>query len=122
MIFRMDHMNINTIDLEKSLAFYKEAFGLTEIRRNEAKDGSFILVYLNDQPKSFILEITWLANRNEPYDLDDSEIHLCFRVDDYESALKKHKEMGIVCMENEKMGIYFVEDPDGHWVEVAPER
>lgn len=122
MIFRMDHMNINTIELDKSLSFYKEAFGLQEIRRNEAKDGSFILVYLTDEPKAFILEITWLADRKDPYDLDDSEIHLCFRVDDYDAALKKHKEMGIVCMENDKMGIYFVEDPDGHWVEVAPER
>lgn len=122
MIFRMDHMNINTVNLERSLQFYKEAFDLEEIRRKEAADGSFTLVFLTDQPKSFVLEITWLQDRSEPYNLEDNEIHLCFRTDDYEAALKRHRDMDVIAMENEDMGVYFVEDPDGYWIEVTPER
>lgn len=122
MNLRMDHMNINTIDLNKSLAFYKEAFSLKEVRRNEAKDGRFIIVYLTDVDAAFQLEITWLKDRTEPYDLSDNEIHLCFRTDDYEAALAHHKAMGVVSLENDSMGIYFVEDPDGYWVEIAPEK
>jgi lactoylglutathione lyase len=122
MKMRMDHMNINTIDLEKSLAFYRDAFDLKEVSRIAPDHGEFILAYLTDGVSGFRLEITWLAERKEPYNLDDNEIHLCFRTDDYEAALKKHKEMGIVAMENDEMGIYFVEDPDGYWVEVVPER
>ncbi len=122
MKFKMVHMNINTLDLEKADKFYREALQLKEIRRKEASDGSYILVYYMDYTESFELEITWLRDREEPYDLSDNEIHLCFRVDDYDAALKMHKEMGVVCFENEKMGVYFIEDPDGYWIEIAPYR
>ena len=122
MVVSMDHMNINTMNLEQSLQFYKDAFDLEEVRRSAAKDGSHIIVYLTDQPKAFTLEITWLRDRSEPYDLSDNEIHLCFRTDDYEAALKRHRDMGVVSMENEQMGVNFVEDPGGDWVEIAPER
>ena len=47
MKFKMIHENYNVSDLGKSLAFYKEALGLTEVRRNEAADGSYIIVYLS---------------------------------------------------------------------------
>ena len=30
--------------------------------------------------------------------------------------------MGIICFENPKMGIYFIEDPDGYWIEIGPVR
>lgn len=40
--------------------------------------------------------------------------------DDFDAAHKKHKEMGCICFENEAMGIYFIEDPDGYWLEILP--
>ena len=43
-----NHFNFNVLDLEKSLAFYKEALGLMPVREKEASDGSFKLVYLGD--------------------------------------------------------------------------
>ncbi|HHT24829.1 MAG TPA: lactoylglutathione lyase [Clostridiaceae bacterium] len=120
--FKMVHMNINTMDLEKSDKFYRENLGLKEVRRKEAKDGSYIIVYYTDANDYFELEITWLRDRKEPYDLEDNEIHLCFRTHDYEKALAFHREQGVVVFENESMGIYFIEDPDGYWVEIAPYR
>ena len=45
---RFDHFNINVTDLDRSLAFYREALGLHEIKRKEAADGSFVLAYLGD--------------------------------------------------------------------------
>ena len=56
------------------------------------------------------------------YDLGDNEFHLAFRVDDFEAAHAKHKEMGCICFENEKMGIYFITDPDNYWLEIVPTR
>ncbi|NLJ93890.1 MAG: lactoylglutathione lyase, partial [Clostridiaceae bacterium] len=41
---------------------------------------------------------------------------------DYEAALEFHREMGVVSLENESMGVYFIEDPDGYWIEIAPYR
>jgi lactoylglutathione lyase len=122
MKFIFAHNNINVIDLDRSLAFYKEALGLEDVKRHEAKDGSFILVYLGDGTTAHRLELTWLKDRKEPYDLGDNEIHLAFTVDDYDAAFAKHKAMGVVCYENPGMGIYFIEDPDGYWLEVIPEK
>ena len=103
-----DHFNINVVDLERSIAFYNKALGLREIRRKEAEDGSFILVYLGDGFSSFLLELTWLRDRREAYELGDNESHLCIRVEgDYDEARRFHKEMGCICYENTDMGLYF---------------
>jgi len=122
MKFRFAHNNINVLDLDRSLTFYKEALELEAVKRHEAKDGSFILVYLGDGRTAHRLELTWLRDRKDPYNLGDNEIHLAFTVDDYAAALARHKEMGVVCFENPAMGIYFIEDPDGYWLEIIPEK
>lgn len=122
MKFKFIHNNFNVMDLEKSLIFYREALGLEEVRRINGPDGQFIIVYLSDGETTHNLELTWLRDRKEPYNLGDNEFHLAFRVDDFASALAKHKAMGCVCYENEAMGIYFIVDPDGYWLEVVPTR
>lgn len=122
MKFEMIHENYNVLDLEKSMAFYEKALGLTEIRRKVAADGSFIIVYIGNDTTSFELELTWLRDRKEPYSLGDEEFHLAFRTDDFEAAHKLHEEMGCICFENPSMGIYFIKDPDGYWLEIIPAR
>ena len=122
MNFKMIHENYNVYDLEKSLAFYEEALGLTEKRRKVAEDGSFIIVYVGNDTTDFELELTWLRDMGRPYNLGDCEFHLAFRTDDYDGAYQKHKEMGCICFENPKMGIYFITDPDGYWLEIVPTR
>ena len=122
MEFTFMHNNFNVLDLQKSIAFYKEALGLIELRRIEAKDKSFTIAFLGDGRTSHQLELTWLRDRTEPYDLGDNEIHLAMCVENITEALKKHKNMGCVCFENKAMGIYFIEDPDGYWIEIIPKR
>lgn len=122
MNFKLDHNNINVLDLEKSLKFYKEALGLEENRRYNAPDGSFILAYLGDGQSSHLLELTWLRDRKEAYNLGENEFHLAFTVDNFESAYELHKQMGCICYENKEMGLYFISDPDGYWLEVMPRK
>lgn len=118
---RFDHFNINVLDLEKSIEFYDKALGLKEARRKEAADGSFVLVYLTDNKTGFSLELTWLKDRQEFYNLGDNEFHLCLRVEgDYEKVRQYHKSMGWVCYENMDMGLYFINDPDDYWIEILP--
>ena len=118
---RFDHYNINVLDLQKSLDFYEKALGLKEVRRKEADDGSFILVYIGDSTTGFTLELTWLRDWDRPYNLGDNEQHLCVRVEnDYDKTREYHKENGWVCYENEAMGLYFINDPDGYWIEILP--
>ncbi len=120
MNFTMIHFNFNVSDLEKSIAFYEEALGLTAVRHLDAPDGSFKIVYLEDKTGSFQLELTWLRDHEGAYDLGDEEFHLAFRTDDYAAAYEKHKAMGCIKFENPEMGIYFITDPDGYWLEVVP--
>ena len=119
-MFAFNHFNFNVLDLERSLKFYHDALGLSPVRRKKAEDGSFVLVYLGDGKTDFQLELTWLVDRKEPYDLGEGEYHLAFAVPDMDAAHKLHEQMGCICFENPAMGIYFIEDPDGYWLEIIP--
>ena len=119
-MFRFAHNNLNVLDLERSLKFYKDALNLTEKSRMDC--GDFILVYLGDKYKSqHRLELTWLKDRKTPYNLGDNEDHFAFTTDNFDEAHARHKKMNCICYENLDMGIYFIEDPDGYWIEILPE-
>lgn len=92
---KFDHFNVNVTDLNRSIEFYSKALGFTEARRKEAADGSFVLVYLTDGVSPFLLELTWLRDHKDAYELGENESHLCVRVSgDYNKVRAYHKEMG----------------------------
>jgi len=122
MEFTFAHNNFNVLDLEKSMAFYNNALQLTEVRRIVAPDGSFIIVFLGDGKTPHQLELTWLKDRKEPYNLGDNEFHLAFKVDNFAAAHALHEKMGCICFENKAMGIYFINDPDDYWLEIIPQN
>lgn len=122
MAFTFAHYNFNVTDLDKSIKFYNDALNLTESRRIVAEDGSFIIVYLSDGTTPFLLELTWLRDHPQAYNLGENEFHLAFNVEDFDGAYKKHKEMDCICYENTAMGIYFINDPDNYWLEVVPNK
>ena len=121
-MFTFNHFNFNVLDLERSLKFYDEALGLKPVREKLAKDGSFRLVFLGDGVTGFQLELTYLVDRTEPYDLGECEFHLAMETPDMEAAHARHEAMGCICFENPSMGISFIEDPDGYWIEIIPQR
>lgn len=112
------HSNIYTIDLNKAIKFYEDALDLKVVNKMEMED--FTLVYMGDGTTSHQLEITYIHGKNEPYNLGDNTFHIAFGVTDFEGAKAKHKDMGCICYENEEMGIYFISDPDGNWLEILP--
>ncbi len=67
-----------------------------------------------------MLELTWLRGREKPYDLGENEFHLAFAGSDMAEAHALHEAMGCICFENPGMGIYFIADPDGYWLEIVP--
>ncbi len=118
MNFKMIHQNFNVKNLEESMAFYEKALGLHEARRING-DG-FVIVYMESEASDFQLELTCLEEHPQPYDLGECEFHLAFRADNFDEAHELHKEMGCIAFENEAMGIYFITDPDGYWLEILP--
>lgn len=118
---RMLHCNINVTDVERSVAFYQQALGLSVGRKKEAEDGSYRITFLQDDSGEGLLELTWLKAHPQPYNLGENESHIAFSVPDYEAAHQLHDEMGCICYENKEMGLYFISDPDGYWLEILPE-
>lgn len=121
-MFAFNHFNFNVLDLERSLKFYDEALGLKPVREKLASDGSYKLVFLGDGVTDFRLELTYIYGRTEPYDLGEQEFHLAFATDDIDAAHEKHEKMGCICHENPGMKVYFLEDPDGYWIEIIRKK
>lgn len=114
-----DHVNFNVTDLERSIAFYKEALGLDPTGEINHPDGAFRIVYLSRPGENFRLELTWLRDHKGAYDLGENESHLAMRVEgDYDAIREYHRQMGCICFENEEMGLYFIHDPDDYWIEI----
>ncbi len=119
-MFRFNHFNFNVLNLEKSLDFYKKALGFEPVRKVDTDD--FTLMFLGDGSGTFSLELTCLKNRTKPYDIGEAEFHLAVTAADMAAARKLHEQMRAVVFTNEAMGIYFIEDPDGYWIEIIPEK
>jgi lactoylglutathione lyase len=116
-----DHFNFNVSNLKRSLEFYREALDLEPTgQRIEAEDGSFVIVYLGDGKTGFRLELTELRDHPQRYDLGECEFHLAIRTEDFAAAKARHQAMKCICFENPQMGIYFISDPDGYWIEILP--
>ena len=117
-MIRFAHFNFNVLDLEKSLKFYEEALGLKPVRTKELSNAK--LVYIGNEESDFVLELTELFGRTQPYDLGECEFHLAFETDDFDGLYEKHSRMGVIEYENKEAGVYFITDPDGYWIEIIP--
>ena len=115
-----DHFNINVTDLDRSIEFYNKALGLVKTGEIIAPDGSFIINYLQATDDTFRLELTWLRDHPQPYELGENESHIAVKLitDNYEEVKEYHRELGVICFENPQMGIYFIHDPDDYWIEI----
>lgn len=119
---KMAHECIHVLDLDKSLAFYEKALGLTVQHRMGPEDGSWENVFIGNDETDFQMELTWNRGRIEPYNNGGRDTHLAFEVDDIEAFRAVHEKMGCIRFVNVKMGIYFIEDPDGCWLEIVPAK
>lgn len=118
------HMMVRVLDEERSVAFYKTAFGLDIADRAEFDD--FILIYMSNEEAPFEVELTINKGRTESYNLGDGYGHLAFAVDDLESERERLIAAGLSPGEIKTMThdgsafgkFFFIEDPDGYKIEV----
>ena len=115
------HWCVHVLDLEASLEFYEKALGLTPVRTMGPEDGSWSNTFLGNDRTPFQIELTWNRGRTEPYANGGRDTHICFTVPDFQAAYELHKGMGVIVRENPAMGLYFIDDPDGSWIEIIPE-
>ncbi len=118
------HTMIRVFDLERSMAFYKEALGLETAERFDFDD--FTLVYLRSDESDFELELTHNHDQSEPYSHGSGYGHVAVTVEDIGAEHRRLKEAGvstrdIVEMKHEGQALarfFFLEDPDGYKIEV----
>ncbi len=122
---RILHTMLRVADLEKSITFYTDVLGMTELRRNEYPDGKFTLAFLGygDEANNTVLELTYNWGVDS-YEVGTAFGHLAIGVPDVYEACKKMKEMGgEIIREAGPMNagntiIAFLKDPDGYEIEL----
>ncbi|MDW7662331.1 MAG: VOC family protein [Bacillota bacterium] len=123
MKYSMLHTCLRVMDLEKSLAFYKNALGFRETKRRDFPEHEFTLVFLTDESGHYEIELTYNYNPEKPYVIGNGFSHLAVGTSDLEASHKNHELMGykvskLMGLPGEEPRYYFVTDPDGYEVEV----
>ena len=115
---------IRVFDQQRSLDFYRQAFGLEVANRYDFE--TFTLVYLSNAETEFELELTINKGRSEPYVMGDGYGHLAFSVTDLDAEHQRFTDLGLnpnKIVEFNRDGVlfarfFFVTDPDGYKIEV----
>lgn len=116
------HVCYRVADLEKSVRFYEEALGYTEVKRLDFPEHEFTLVYLADPQTGIEIELTYNYDHG-PYEKGAGYGHFAVLVDDLKKAYALHKEMDCIADEitslpDSDSAFYFIADPDGYQIEV----
>ena len=118
------HTMVRVTDIDKSLAFYCQALGLTELKRYDSEEGRFTLVFLaaeGDEEAQVELTHNW---DTDSYELGTAYGHIALGVEDVYAACEKIRERGgnVVRepgpMKHGTTILAFVEDPDGYKIEL----
>ncbi len=118
------HAMIRVLDEARSIAFYRQAFGLTVAERLDFD--SFTLIYLSNPETTFELELTVNKGRTQPYDLGDGYGHIAVSVADVaaeharltEAGLSPRKIVDFAPAGTVIARFFFIADPDGYQIEV----
>ena len=114
------HRCTHVLDKEATIKFYQEALGMKVVREMGPEDGSWTNTFMANDEAPFEIELTWNRGQVEPYDNGGQDTHIAFAVDDFDAFHELHEKMGCIIRENPRMGLYFIADPDGQWIEIIP--
>jgi len=118
------HSMIRVLDEERSVDFYRRAFGLEVADRLDFPE--FTLVYMSNGETGFEVELTINKDRTAPYELGDGYGHLAVSVGDLDAeharfeaeGLKPRKLVEFAPAGEVVARFFFVADPDGYQIEV----
>ena len=113
------HTMVRVTDIDKSLEFYCDKLGLTEVRRRESEKGRFTLVFLappgNEEAQ---VELTYNWDP-ESYTGGRNFGHLAYEVDNIYASCQRLMDGGVVINRPPRDGrMAFVRSPDGISVEL----
>jgi|SRR5689334_688440 len=118
------HAMIRVLELERSLKFYRDAFGLEVSQKLDFPD--FALVYLRNPENDFEIELTLNKGRTEPYTHGTGYGHVAVCVANLDAEHARIKALGVAAndikefRESDRLiaRFFFMQDPDGYKIEV----
>ena len=129
MTYRYLHTMLRVGDLDRSVKFYTDLFGMKELRRTEVPAGKYTLSFLGygDEASNTVLELTYNWGVDK-YDIGTAFGHLAIGMPDVYGACEQMRKAGAKITREPgpvKFGttvIAFVEDPDGYKIELVERK
>lgn len=121
------HTMLRVVNLDKSIEFYTQIFGMSLLRRQDYEGGRFTLAFLGYGENEVQIELTHNWDTDE-YDLGNAYGHIAIEVEDaYKACDDIRAKGGNVVREAGPMMhgttvIAFVKDPDGYMVELIQRK
>ena len=127
---QIDHQMMRVKDLEKSVDFYTRILGMKLLRQTEYPDGKFTNTFVGYQPEGegTSLELTYNWDQEEDYEMGQGWGHMALMVEDVYATCDKLAAEGVTIsrpagpMKHGTRVIAFIEDPDGHKIELVGPR
>lgn len=118
---KLHHTRYRVNDLEKSVQFYKDVLGLTEVRRHESPRGSK-LAFLKAPESEELIEICYFPSSG-PVQVQPDLTHLAFEVDSLAEFGKHLEKLGVKWSDGPTMkdtggGFAFIDAPEGYEIEL----
>ena len=116
------HTMIRVQNLESSLDFFINKLGMIEVRRREAPEGRFTLVFLATGPGESTIELTYNWDQEEPYTTGRNFGHLAYSVENIYQLCEDLQNKGVTILRPPRDGkMAFIRSPDQISVELLQE-
>lgn len=123
--YRLDHVMLRVMDLNRSLAFYRDTLGMQVLRQVDYEAGQFTNVFLSfDANTESSLELTYNWQQTEAYEKGRVFGHLALMVDDVHATVAALEQAGVRIKTPPKQMVHgtrtiaFVLDPDDNLIEL----
>ena len=125
--YRLLHTMIRVLDLERSIAFYRDHLGMKLLHRTDYEGGRFTNAFVGygDENTHAVIELTHNWDQKEPYDKGTGFGHLAVAVPDITATCERLEKAGVPVprppgpMKHGTTVIAFIEDPDGYKIELV---
>ena len=116
------HTMIRVQNLESALDFFINKLGMIEVRRREAPEGRFTLVFLATGPGESTIELTHNWDQEEPYTVGRNFGHLAYSVENIYQLCEELQNKGVTILRPPRDGkMAFIRSPDQISVELLQE-
>ena len=113
---------IRVQNLESALDFFINKLGMIEVRRREAPEGRFTLVFLAVSPGESTIELTYNWDQEEPYTSGRNFGHLAYSVENIYQLCEELQKKGVAILRPPRDGkMAFIRSPDQISVELLQE-